>query len=60
MFTTVIEIVKKSPGLTISRNAAAYEEYRPGLFQMLLDSWQESFLSYRYSSFTGSVQESPP
>jgi hypothetical protein len=60
MFTTVIEIVKKNPGLTINRNAATYEEYHPGLFQMLLGFWQELYLSYRYSAFANSMEHSPP
>jgi hypothetical protein len=51
MFTTVIEIVKRSPGLTISRNAAIYVEYHPGLFQMLHGYWQGLYSSYRYILF---------
>lgn len=59
MFTTVIEIVRRNPGLTISRNAATYEEYHRGLFQMLPGFWRGLYSSYRYIFFSSNMEWSP-
>lgn len=59
MFTTVIEIVRRNPGLTISRNAATYKEYHRGLFQMLPGFWLGLYSSYRYILFSSNMEQSP-
>jgi len=58
MLTIVIGIVKKSPGLIINRNVTTYDEYHPGLFQMLLEFWQGLYSSYRCILFFKSVEQS--
>ena len=58
MLTIVIGIVKKSPGLIINRNVTTYDEYHPGLFQMLLEFWQGLYSSYRCILIIKSVEQS--